>query len=82
MTGGEVLVQCPVLLVACDNPRASEFAHHMGSSALHFCRTCEVCEIVTSNLIVQLLCRDRSVSKSRGSRVESKCRESRVKSRE
>ncbi|CAB4010556.1 Hypothetical predicted protein [Paramuricea clavata] len=37
----QVFVQCPVLLVACDNPRASEFAHHMGSSATHFCRTCD-----------------------------------------
>jgi hypothetical protein len=38
----QVLVQCPVLLVAYDNPRASEFAHHMGSSATHFCRSCDV----------------------------------------
>ncbi len=37
-----VFVQCPVLFVACDNPRASEFCHHMGSSAIYFCRVCEV----------------------------------------
>ncbi|XP_028417046.1 uncharacterized protein LOC114541311 isoform X2 [Dendronephthya gigantea] len=37
----QVFVQCPVLIVACDNPRASEFAHHMGSSAKHFCRICD-----------------------------------------
>ena len=38
----DVFVQCPVLFVACDNPRASEFCHHMGSSATYFCRICEV----------------------------------------
>ena len=34
-------MQCP-LFVACDKPRASEFCHHMGSSAIYFCRVCEV----------------------------------------
>ena len=38
----DVFVQCPVLFVACDNPRASEFCHHMGSSANFFCKICEV----------------------------------------
>ena len=44
MNDCQVFVQCPVLFVACDNPRASEFAHHMGSSANHFCRICDVCQ--------------------------------------
>ncbi len=34
----DVFGQCPVLFVACDNPRASELCHHMGSSAIYFCR--------------------------------------------
>ena len=41
----DFFVQCPVLFVTCDNPRAtvaSEFCHHMGSSATYFCRICEV----------------------------------------
>ena len=42
LTKKEVFVQCPVLCVVCDNPRASEFTHHLGSSALHFCRACDV----------------------------------------
>ena len=35
-------VQCPILCVSCDNPRASEFTHHLGCSARNFCRTCDV----------------------------------------
>ncbi len=42
LTKKEVFVQCPILCVVCDNPRASEIAHHLGSSAIHFCRTCDV----------------------------------------
>ena len=38
----EVLVVAPVLLVKCDNPRASELLGHMGSSANKFCRMCLV----------------------------------------
>jgi len=38
----EVLVVAPVLLVKCDNPRASELLGHMGSSANKFCRICLV----------------------------------------
>lgn len=38
----DVFIQCPILFVGCDNPRASEFCHHMGSSATYFCRICEV----------------------------------------
>ena len=38
----DVFVQCPVLFVACDNPRASEFCRHMGSSTIYFCRICDV----------------------------------------
>ena len=29
----DVLVKCPVLCVTADNPRASEFEHHLGHSA-------------------------------------------------
>jgi hypothetical protein len=42
LTKKEMFVQCPILCVACDNPRASEFTHHLGCSARHFCRTCDV----------------------------------------
>ena len=41
-TRGNVFVQCPVLCVVCDNPRASEVSHHLGSSANLFCRKCDV----------------------------------------
>ena len=37
-----VLVKCQVLCVTADNPRASEFEHHLGSSAIQFCRKCDV----------------------------------------
>ena len=37
-----VLARCPVLSVLADNPRASEFEHHLGSSAKKFCRKCNV----------------------------------------
>ena len=39
----EIFVQCPVLCVTCDNPKASEICHHLGSTARHFCRDCDVC---------------------------------------
>ena len=42
LTKKDVFVQCPILCVVCDNPRASEITHHLGSSAIHFCRTCDV----------------------------------------
>ena len=42
LTEQDVLVQCPVLCVAADNPRASEFEHHLGNSAKRFCRKCYV----------------------------------------
>ena len=38
----DVLVVAPVLLVKCDNPRASELLGHKGSSANRFCRICLV----------------------------------------
>ena len=38
----DVFVQYPVLFVAGDNPSASEFCHHIGSSANYFCWICEV----------------------------------------
>lgn len=43
LSGNEIFVQCPILCVACDNPRASEICHHLGSTARHFCRDCDVC---------------------------------------
>ena len=42
VTKKEVFVQCPILCIVCDNPRTSEVAHHMGSSANHFCRACDI----------------------------------------
>ena len=39
----DVLLVAPVLLVMCDNPRASEVLCHLGSSANKFCRMCLVC---------------------------------------
>ena len=41
----DVLVQCPVLCVMADNPRASEFEHPLGHSAKKFCRRCMVCTV-------------------------------------
>ena len=38
----DVLLTAPVLLVMCDNPRASEILCHLGSSASKFCRMCLV----------------------------------------
>ena len=32
----EVLVKCPVMCTLADNPRASEFEHHLGSCANRF----------------------------------------------
>ncbi|CAB3984659.1 Hypothetical predicted protein [Paramuricea clavata] len=37
----EIFVQCPILCVSCDNPKASEICHHLGSTARHFCRDCD-----------------------------------------
>ena len=37
LSGKEIFVQCPVLCVACDNARALEICHHLGSTAKHFC---------------------------------------------
>lgn len=38
----EVLLIAPVIVVICDNPRASELTSHLGSSAKHYCRMCMV----------------------------------------
>ena len=38
----EILVKCPVMCTTADNPRASEFEHHLGSCANKFCRKCNV----------------------------------------
>ena len=43
-TNENVFVRCPVMCVLADNPRASEFEHHLGSSAKRFCRKCNVSE--------------------------------------
>ena len=37
-----VLVVAPLMIVICDNPRASEVVNHLGSSANRYCRVCEV----------------------------------------
>ena len=36
------LVMAPLLLIICDNPRASELLNHLGSFANMFCRVWEV----------------------------------------
>lgn len=54
-TQTEVFVQCPVLCVTCDNPKASEICHHLGSTARHFCRDCDV--RLTVSLALFLACR-------------------------
>ena len=38
----QVLVVAPVLCILADNPRASEIANHLGTSARKWCRMCEV----------------------------------------
>ena len=47
-----VLVVAPLLLVICDNPRASELLNHLGSSANLYCRVCEVSFIHSLNKCV------------------------------
>ncbi len=42
--GEDILVVAPVLLALADNPRASDFVNHMGTSAKFFCRMCMVSE--------------------------------------
>ena len=42
LSKSELFVQCPVICISADNPRASEFCHHLGSSAKKFCRFCDV----------------------------------------
>ena len=37
-----ILVVAPLMIVICDNPRASELVNHVGSSANRYCRVCEV----------------------------------------
>lgn len=36
----EVLVIAPVMVILCDNARASELVNHLGSRAKRFCRKC------------------------------------------
>ena len=38
----EVIVLAPVLLIACDNPRASEITNNLGPGSRMFCRICMV----------------------------------------
>ena len=38
----KVLVVVPLMLIICDNPRASELVNHLGSAANKFCCICEV----------------------------------------
>ena len=40
--GQDVLVVAPVLMGIADNPRASDFTNHSGTSANKFCRICQV----------------------------------------
>ena len=50
-----VLVVAPLLLVICDNPRASELLNHLGSAANMFCRLCEVLYKLTLDVLI-LVC--------------------------
>ena len=38
-----VLVVAPVLVIMCDNPRASQIVGHMTGRPSKFCRVCLVC---------------------------------------
>lgn len=35
-----VLVIAPLIIIVCDNPRASDLVNHLGSKALKYCRIC------------------------------------------
>ena len=35
-----VLVIAPLIVIVCDNPRASDLVNHLGSKALKYCRIC------------------------------------------
>ena len=37
-----VLVFCPLMLIICDNPQASELVNHLGSTATKYCWMCDV----------------------------------------
>ncbi len=44
--GEDVLVIAPVLCALADNPRASDFVSHGGTSARKFCRMCQVASCI------------------------------------
>ena len=55
--GKEVYVLAPVLCVLCDNVRASELLHHLGSKAVRLCRFCMVSiNIIHFSTVLILLC--------------------------
>ena len=61
----EIFVQCPVLCITCDNPKASEICHHLGSSARHFCKEYDVCSSMNLEIYIKqsyslLKCRSSS----------------------
>ena len=37
-----VLVFCPLMLIICDYPRASELVNHLGSIATRYCQMCDM----------------------------------------
>ena len=41
-----VFVIAPVLVILCDNPRASQILGHMTGGPIMFCRVCKVCTVI------------------------------------
>ena len=50
MSGTDVFVVAPVLLIIADNPMCSEICNHLGSGARKYCRMCLV--IVTTSSVI------------------------------
>eukprot|EP00731_Ephydatia_muelleri_P034559 Em0065g20a len=56
-----VLVVAPLLLVICDNPRASELLNHLGSAANMFCSLCEANKRDTPHVVCETRTLERSL---------------------
>lgn len=78
--GQHVLVVAPLLLVICDNPRASELCNHLGGAATKYCHFCmadkgtpgTVCEARTASRSLQqmLLINQQSTKQKKTLRMQ------------
>ncbi|KAL5509475.1 hypothetical protein EMCRGX_G004858 [Ephydatia muelleri] len=71
-----VLVVAPLLLVICDNPRASELLNHLGSAANMLCRFCEADKRNTPHVVCEARTLERSLQQMaviRSQPTQEKC---------